>query len=63
VTAQSIDGKELPSWLKFDPKTMEFNATSDASGSLPANGFKVAVKVGSETFIVEIKAVDILSKQ
>jgi len=62
VTAQSIDGKELPSWLKFDPKTMEFKATSDVSGSLPANGFKVAVKVGSETFIVEIKAIDIATK-
>ena len=62
VTAQSIDGKELPSWLKFDPKTMEFKASADASGSLTANGFKVAVKVGSETFIVEIKAIDIAPK-
>jgi hypothetical protein len=62
VTAQSVDGKELPSWLKFDPKTMEFKATSDASGSLTASGFKVAVKVDNETIIVEIKATDVASK-
>ena len=62
VTAQSVDGKELPSWLKFDPKTMEFKAISDASGSLTASGFKVAVKVGNETIIVEIKATDVAIK-
>jgi hypothetical protein len=62
VTAQMADGKELPTWLKFDAKTMEFKAQSDGSGSRAPDVIRVSLKFGSETVVVEIKPVDVLGK-
>jgi hypothetical protein len=62
VTAQMADGKELPSWLKFDSKTMEFKAQADGSGAMSTDVIRVSLKFGVETIIVEIKPVEILGK-
>ena len=62
VTAQMVDGKPLPSWLKFDPKTMEFKAQAEASGAMPNDVMRVSLKFGSQTIVVEIKPVEILGK-
>ena len=63
VTAQLADGKELPSWLKFDPKTMEFKAQSSVNVFEVSDVIRVAIKFGSETIIVEIKAAETLDKR
>ena len=60
VTAQLADGRELPTWLKFDTKTMEFKAQPEAGGSLPLDPIKISIRFGSETVIVEIKPIDIV---
>jgi hypothetical protein len=62
VTAQMADGKELPSWLKFDPKTMEFKAQADAPSAMSSDVIRVSLKFGGETIVVEIKSVEILEK-
>jgi hypothetical protein len=62
VTAQMVDGRELPSWLKFDPQTLEFKAQSNANGAMTTDVVRVSIKFGSETIIVEIKTIDILGK-
>ena len=62
VTAQMADGKELPSWLKFDPKTMEFKAQADARSAMSSDVIRVSLKFGGETIVVEIKTVEILDK-
>ena len=62
VTAQMADGKELPSWLKFDPKTMEFIAQADASSAMSSDVIRVSLKFGGQTIVVEIKPVEILEK-
>jgi hypothetical protein len=63
VTAQLADGKELPSWLKFDPKTMEFKAQSSVNVFEVSDVIRVAIKFGNETIIVEIKAAETLDKR
>jgi hypothetical protein len=63
VTAQLADGKELPSWLKFDPKTMEFKAQSSVNVFEVSDVIRVAIKFGNETIIVEIKGAESLDKR
>jgi hypothetical protein len=62
VTAQMVDGSELPSWLKFDPKTMEFKAQDNSGGASSNTVIRVSIKFGNETVVIEIKPVDILGK-
>jgi hypothetical protein len=62
VTAQLADGRELPSWLKFDAKTMEFKAQFDSNATLPAEALKVSIRFGNETILVEIKPVEGIGK-
>ena len=62
VTAQMEDGKQLPSWLKFDPQKMEFKAQANATGSMSTDVMRVSIRFGNETIVVEIKTVDILSQ-
>jgi hypothetical protein len=63
VTAQLADGKELPSWLKFDPKTMEFKAQSSTNVFEISDVIRVAIQFGNEKIIVEIKADGTLDKR
>jgi hypothetical protein len=62
VTAQMEDGKQLPSWLKFDPQKMEFTAQANATGSMSTDILRVSIRFGNETIMVEIKTVDLLSQ-
>jgi hypothetical protein len=62
VTAQMVDGRELPSWLKFDPQTLEFKAQSNVNSAMSTDVIRVSIKFGNETIVVEIKPVEILGK-
>ena len=60
VTAQLADGRELPSWLKFDARTMEFKAQSDGNVSIASDVIRISLKFGSTTVFVEIKPLDVV---
>ncbi|MEN9995226.1 MAG: hypothetical protein RL462_2 [Pseudomonadota bacterium] len=62
VIVQLADGRELPSWLKFDRKTMEFKAQANVNAPELSDVIRVSIKFGDETVVVEIKAVDTFNK-
>ncbi len=51
VQVSTPDGPPLPSWLRFDTKTLRFFAAAVPDGSLP---FRVLVRVDRSSFVVVI---------
>ena len=51
VAVTALDGKPLPSWLRYDNALRTFTARNVPDGGLP---LRVIVNVGSLTYVVEI---------
>jgi len=51
VLAQQADGSPLPAWLRFDRKTLRFEATAVPDGAFP---MQVSLIIGSQRVLVVI---------